>query len=254
LYMCTPDYLPIGSFYWIMGRGKGYINTGIYLRNNEGMKKKKKIADIVRNILHEKFYAEDQYELIDARGSPIPSVIPMTNIVANGFVTFGDAGTQPSPLVGDGIRQSLFTGESISELIINAFEKGDLSEKGLWNANKLVQQNTIKNLVAYLKLEAFREFGTTGLKTMLKRVPEVLGSFFINKDLSFFEQLSAAAKLRGTGLIKALLKIRKHTKTLNKIFSKYPDTPEKYPEWKEAFFDLLDSIGVLPEEKALLTP
>lgn len=244
LHMVVPDYFPIGSFFWVMGRGKGYVNVGIYLRNNEGKQEKRKIQEIVRTILHEQFYKEDQYELLEARGCPIPSVIPMTNLVANGFVTFGDAGTQPSPLVGDGIRQALFTGEAIADVVIKSFENGDLSEKGLWEANKTNIQIAVKNIIAYFKLVAFREFGTEGLKVLLKKVPEILGAFFINKDLSLIEQLSAATKLRGTGMIKTLLKIRSGTKSLQKIFNRYPDTPEEYPEWKETLFDFLERFGI----------
>ncbi|MFW9988600.1 MAG: NAD(P)/FAD-dependent oxidoreductase [Candidatus Odinarchaeota archaeon] len=242
LYMNLPEFLPIGSYFWLMSQGKGRVNAGIYLRNNETKKEKIKIVDTFKKILHKQYYTEDQYEVEDASGCPIPSVIPLTNIVGNGFVTFGDAGTQACPLVGEGNRYALLTGESISEVIIEAFEKGDLSESGLWESNKVVQDITITNIIAYFRLMAFKEFGTEGLKLLLERIPDQIGAFFLNEKLSFFEQLNAAFKLREKNILKALIKIQLTTRKLKKLFKEYPDSPENYSVWREKFLDLVDNF------------
>ncbi len=239
LIMVVSDDLPVGSFFWVVDQARGRVNAGMYIRNNEG-EEKKKLPDVFKNILHTQFYTEDQYEVEEASGCPIPSVIPMTNIVGNGFVTFGEAGTQTSPIIGDGIRQGLLTGESISDIIIGAFDKGDLSEKGLWEVNKIVQPNTIKNIIAYFRLMAFKEFGNEGLKLLLKRIPDQIGAFFLTENLSFFEQLTSAFKLREKNILKALLKIQLNTRKLKKIFKKYPNTPENYLKWRDKFLEFID--------------
>ena len=216
----------------------------MYLRNHEDNNEKIKLLDAFKKILHEHFYAKEEYDVIDASGCPIPSIIPLTNIVGNGFVTFGEARAQTSPIIGDGIRQALETGELISEEIIKAFEKDDLSESGLWGINKLVKPLMITNVIAFLRLIAFKEFGNNGLRIMLKKIPEQIGSFFLNKDFSLLEQLNAGLKLRGTGLLGGLLKIQSNTKKVKKIFLKYPQSPVEYPEWKTTFNDFIETLNI----------
>ncbi|MHA1815656.1 MAG: FAD-dependent monooxygenase, partial [Candidatus Heimdallarchaeaceae archaeon] len=127
----THDELPPPGYFWIFSKGERLLNIGVGWLINESNKKfsVKKVLEELR----EKFFPD--VTVIDAAGDTIPGRLPLYSMVANGFITCGDAATLVNPISGEGHPQALISGYFAAEKIELAIRHENYSEEELWDYN-----------------------------------------------------------------------------------------------------------------------
>lgn len=134
----NPQYIKIyldmvvapGGYWWIFPRNATMLNVGLGIW---GILKQNPRINYEKFILP-KFKVRGKYHI---GGGFIPTRRPLKSLVGNGIVALGDAAAAVNPIHGGGIGQALLTAELSSKVITKAFEKGDFSEKTLWEYNVL---------------------------------------------------------------------------------------------------------------------
>lgn len=81
------------------------------------------------------------------------------NMVANGFVTLGDAACMVSPIEGAGIATGMVGAKVAAQVINEALEKNDVSQKNLWKFNTIYNKS---HGAKYAYMDMLRR-GITGL-------------------------------------------------------------------------------------------
>jgi digeranylgeranylglycerophospholipid reductase len=64
-----------------------------------------------------------------------PTRRPLDNMVGNGVIITGDAACLVNPIHGGGIGPSMISGYLAGKTIVEALEKGDVSQEALWQYN-----------------------------------------------------------------------------------------------------------------------
>jgi digeranylgeranylglycerophospholipid reductase len=160
-------------------------------------------------------------------------------LVANGYMVCGDAAWFPNPISAGGIGPGLIGGVMAGETAVSAIQRGDFSEKGLWQYN-LDFVDRYGNKTA--ALEAFRVY----LQTLDNRQINYGMRHFLSASeatsmsLGEMPHLSPMQKLvklfEGLGSFRAfkgLVYTMDRMKRLNNLYANYPKTPEEFPEWKK---------------------
>lgn len=163
----NPQYIKIyqdmvvapGGYWWIFPRNATMLNVGLGIW---GILKQNPRINYEKFILS-KFKVRGKYHI---GGGFIPTRRPLKSLVGNGIVALGDAAAAVNPIHGGGIGQALLTAELSSKVITKAFEKGDFSEKTLWEYN-----------VLYMREWGYRQAQLDVLRLMLQTLD--------NDDLNF---------------------------------------------------------------------
>jgi len=246
-YMLFLDDLTPGSYFWILGHGEKEVNAGIYIHEGKPFNIKK----IYKRILHEHFFTEHQYKIKDAKGCPIPSTLPLTNVVGNGFVAIGDSAVNVSPMTGEGFGPAIWAAWNIADVLLEALNRNDLSEESLWDINRKIIPLIKSNFVAYFRKMAFQGFGVPGLEICAQRIPDMLGDLFQDKKLPIKTQVKAAFKLHNFELLSALAKIQLNSKKIDKILMHFPDSPNLYLAWRRQLRKLLIKMEILKKDESM---
>ena len=72
------------------------------------------------------YYSTDSYEIEDAKGYTIPTRFPLTNAVAPGFITAGDAAFHAQPLTAEGHGPALMAGYFAGKTAIKAINNAKI--------------------------------------------------------------------------------------------------------------------------------
>ena len=223
-----------GGYVWVFPEGMTRVNVGLGLQNVAS-------NPHPRQQLYESVLSDSLFEgskVVHKGGGIVPTRRPIWSQVANGLLIVGDAACQVNPIHGGGIGPSMMGGYLAATTIDHAFEKGDLSERGLWEYN-----------VEYMKgygakqagLDLFRLFLQQtpddelnyGMKHRLLKEDDIL-SASLGEDLvlNLTEKVkrffSGIGKL---GLLNRLRKISTKMKEIKGLFQNYP-SPEQFKAWK----------------------
>ncbi|MFX1238983.1 MAG: NAD(P)/FAD-dependent oxidoreductase [Promethearchaeota archaeon] len=221
---------PIGSYFWYLNHGKDQVNAGIYLRKGSNVA----VKDAYDRILHKYFVKPGmKYQVLDGRGALIPSTIPLFNVVANGFVVISDSAGLVNSTSGEGLGSAVWCGKEIAGVIARALRLNDVSEQQLWEINLKLLPLMKKLLKSFLGKNMLETIGIPGLKVLIEKVSPILGAFFTNEKLSLSEQIKAIIKLRKTGMLSHLLKMKLRERKIEKIFKKYPQKSDQFEEWEK---------------------
>jgi geranylgeranyl reductase family protein len=123
----------IPGYFWIFPLPDGQANVGICILVNEMKKRKLNLAKIIEDITARNPVFKERFK-DSKRTSPLKSwLLPLaTNRVksyGDGYVLIGDASSLIDPFTGEGIGNSLTSAKIAAEVINEAFESGDFSEK-----------------------------------------------------------------------------------------------------------------------------
>ncbi len=237
IYMIYHKEIPEPGYFWIFSKGKKRLNVGIGwfldMEVERGMK------DHFWEVLH-KYYPPGTYEVEDKGGYTIPTRYPLTNAVVNGFLTAGDAAFHVNPLSAEGHGPALVAGYYAGKAASEAIDANDFSEKKLWQYNvNIMKHFGLSHTKVQLFTEALLKIKVAGLEFLLRRnilTREQFISLHAGEKMGLVDMLKIGIKAFPRYII--LLQVRKIAKEASKfekLFEEYPETPEKYPAWKNRF-------------------
>ncbi len=230
-----------GGYLWEFPRGPHSMNAGLGVMSHNKLNAH---GQFKKYLEREKALYKDS-QLIHGGGGRVPLRRPQDNLVWNGFLLVGDAGTQVKPTDGGGIGISINAAAMAGKTITNALENDNVSLEGLWDYN-VDFMTTIAPINAPLAI----------MKDFIIPLPSsILNTVFHNKivegnDLlygnatgeisgGFIKTLQRA--YRGKRILRTLLKFRSVIKKMGiarDLYENYPKTPKAFLAWREKIFKL----------------
>lgn len=143
-----------GGYFWIFPLENNLANIGLGMSTNSVQKNKINLQELlfreIQNnpILTVRFKDAEMVEG-SLRGWNLPLVTSRRKIYGNGFVLLGDAASLIDPFTGEGIGPALVSAKIASQVIKEALEKGDFSEKILKKYQKEMWRVYIEPYMKY---------------------------------------------------------------------------------------------------------
>lgn len=242
-----------GGYIWEFPRGSRSMNVGLGVMKLNPLNPNLKLNphkqfDVFIDSKKE-FYKDSN--LVHSGGWRVPLRRPQDNLVWNGFLLIGDAGTQVKATDGGGIGISVNAAAMATKAISNALETGDVSQKGLWDYS-VEFMTTIAPVTAPLAL----------MKDFIVPMPsEILNKVFSKRILGEDDLLygNATGQLssgsftknlgrlwRGKSLLGTLLKFRGVVKRMNQardVYYSYPKTPDEFLPWQRQIKQLYGEVS-----------
>lgn len=244
IFLIYREEIPEPGYFWVFSKGEKRLNVGIgwFLEPRmRGMK------EHFWEVLHKYYYPSGSYEVEEKGGYTIPTRYPMTNAVASGFLTAGDAAFHVNPLSAEGHGPALTAGYYAGKAASEAIEANDVSEKQLWQYNVDVMNHFgLSHTKVQLFTEALRRIKVSGVEFLLRRKilnKEQFIDLHAGKKLGFFGTLKIALKsFPRYNILYQLSKILKGAQYFEKLFAEYPDNPDDYPAWQSEFNTKMNQI------------
>jgi flavin-dependent dehydrogenase len=175
-----------------------------------------------------------------------PTRRPLDNMVGNGVIITGDAACLVNPIHGGGIGPSMISGYLAGKTIVEALEKGDVSQEALWQYNVKYMENygtkqASLDVFRFLLLKCSDQDLNYGMKYKLLTEEDVLKA---GLGEEFHLNITETAKrvFRGLKRVHFLNKLRVTVNLMNRFkahYRNYPATPEDFEKWRlktEALF------------------
>ncbi len=236
--------IPEPGYFWIFSKGKKRLNIGIgwYL----DMSVEKGMKELFREVLH-KYYPQGTYEVEDKGGYTIPTRYPLMNAVAPGFIAAGDSAFHVNPFSAEGHGPALSAGYYAGKISSEALKVKDASEQQLWGYNMAVMKDFgLSHTKLQLFTEALRKVKTPGLEYLFKRnilTQDQFMTLHSGKGLGKGEILKIILKgFPRYDLLLNLYKIAKGVQKFDKLFDRYPSTPQEFPDWENEFLSIMNDI------------
>ncbi len=231
-----------GGYTWIFPKGGARVNAGlgVCMRGNFPNPKKQFYEHILKKPLF-------QGSLLLSGGAWYdPTRSPLDNMVGNGVAILGDAACLVNPIHGGGIGPSMLSGYLAGKTVVEALEKGDVSQKSLWPYNvKYMEMYGLKqatlDVFRLLLLNSRNEDLSYGMKYKLLTEEDVLKAG-LGKDFHLNITETAKRVFRGLKRVRFLNRLRLAVNFMREVkahYQNYPKAPEEFKEWQtktEALF------------------
>lgn len=224
-----------GGYAWIFPEGENRVNVGLGVAMTDGFPSPKK--QLYNFILNRPLFKAST--VITGGGGHVPTRRPLDCTVGNGIILAGDAASHGNPIHGGGIGPSMIAGVHAGETIIEALEKGDVSQEILWPYNiRYIQSYGAKQA----GLDIFRFFLqglgdddlNYGVKYRLITKDDLLkASMGGEVRLNITEKTRRA--FRGLRKLSMLKKLRDAANLMKKVkawYQDYPTSPQGFENWK----------------------
>jgi flavin-dependent dehydrogenase len=231
-----------GGYTWIFPKTGARVNVGVgvCMRNKFPNPK----SQLYKYVLNKPLFSGSL--LLNGGAWYDPTRRPLDNMVGNGIAILGDAACLVNPIHGGGIGPSMLSGYFAGKTIVDALEKGDVSQKSLWPYNlRYMQSYGTKQAgldVFRLLLLACRDEDLVyGLKYKLLTEEDILKAS-LGEDFHVKVTETARRVFRGLRRMRFLNKLRLTVNLLNQVkkhYRNYPEHPEAFCEWQaqtEALF------------------
>ena len=231
-----------GGYAWIFPKSGAKVNAGL------GICMRGKFPN-PKNQFYKHILTKPMFEgslLLNGGAWYDPTRKPLDNMVGNGIAIIGDAACLVNPIHGGGIGPSMLSGYLAGKTIIEALEKGDVSQKSLWPYNrKYMEMYGTKqaglDVFRMLLLTSRDEDLSYGMKYRLLTEEDVLKA---GLGEEFRLNITEAAKrvFRGLKRIRFLNNLRLTVNLIKQVqahYRNYPETPENFEGWRiktEALF------------------
>lgn len=241
----NPQYIRIylsnvispGGYWWFFPKSSNVTNIGLGIWG-----KLVKETGLNPRVNYERYLASSNYvkgrKVLHAGGGIVPTRRPLPSMVGPGIVAVGDAAVTVNPVHGGGIGPALLSSELASKAIIEALEKGDVSERGLWTYN-------LEYLKAYgikqAQLDVFRlmlqslsdDQLNRGLKARILTENEVLEiSEKGELKISGLKRLVIAFRLlKVPDVARKLTLALSYMNEIKRIYENYPHDPGALDNW-----------------------
>ncbi|MBI4010558.1 MAG: NAD(P)/FAD-dependent oxidoreductase [Candidatus Aenigmarchaeota archaeon] len=150
----------MSGYFWIFPLENNMANVGLGMSTSNVQKNNINLQELlfreIKNnpILSERF---KDAEIVEGslRGWNLPLVMNKRKLYGNGFVLLGDAGALIDPFTGEGIGPGLVSAKIASQVINQALEQGDFSEKIFRKYQKGMSKIYIEPYMKYILLSKF---------------------------------------------------------------------------------------------------
>lgn len=231
-----------GGYTWIFSKGGAKVNAGV------GVCMRGKFPN-PKNQFYKHVLTKPLFEgslLLNGGAWYDPTRKPLDNMVGNGVAILGDAACLVNPIHGGGIGPSMLSGYLAGKTIVEALEKGDVSQKSLWSYNrKYMEMYGAKqaglDVFRILLLTSSDEELNYGLKHKLLTEEDILkASLGEDFHLKITETVKRVFKgIKRIGFLNRLRLTVNLMKQVKAHYSNYPETQEKFEQWQtktEALF------------------
>ena len=232
-----------GGYTWIFPKGGAKVNAGL------GICMRRKFPN-PRNQFYKHILTKPLFEgslLLKGGSWYDPTRKPLDNMVGNGVSILGDAACLVNPIHGGGIGPSMVSGYLAGKTVVDALEKGDVTQKGLWTYNrKYMEMYGTKQA----GLDVFRMLLLTsrdgdlnyGMKYKLLTEEDILKAG-LGEEFHLNVTETAKRVFRGLKRIRFLNRLRLAVNLMKQVkahYKDYPETPENFEGWRmktEALFN-----------------
>jgi geranylgeranyl reductase family protein len=231
-----------GGYTWIFPKNGARVNVGLGVCMRDKFPNPK--DQLYKHVLNKPLFSGSL--LLNGGAWYDPTRKPLDNMVGNGIAILGDAACLVNPIHGGGIGPSMLSGYLAGKTIVEALEKGDVSQKSLWLYNfRYMQSYGAKqaglDVFRLLLLTCRDEDLAYGLKYKLLTEEDVLKAS-LGEDFHINVTETAKRVFRGLRRMRFLNKLRLTVNLLNQVrahYRNYPEAPENFREWQtktEALF------------------
>ncbi|WP_460125225.1 digeranylgeranylglycerophospholipid reductase [Stetteria hydrogenophila] len=256
-----PEYIRIyvnqeiapGGYWWFFPEGRTAANIGLGVQGGRGYPNPSLIY-------REKLLKRPEVrpvKVLRAGGSIVPTRRPANTLVWDNFVGIGDNSFTVNPVHGGGMGYAIFAAHKASKAILEAFEKGDFTARGLWGLN-LAYMRTIGAKQA--GLDIFRIFLQElsnddieyGLRHGIMRAEDAYETSVtgeLKANLGVLDKVARLIKALGRpSLLPRLVKVAEYMSRARRLYLEYPEDPEDLPRWvarvEELYAEFKRAIGV----------
>jgi digeranylgeranylglycerophospholipid reductase len=251
-----PNYIRIyinkdiapGGYWWFFPEGKNVANVGLGVQGGRGY-------ELPNKIFKEKLLKRLEFfkikRVLKAGGSFVPTRRPANTLVWDNFVGIGDNSFTVNPVHGGGMGYAFYASYLASKTIIDAFEKGDFTARGLWSLN-IKYMRTLGAKQA--SLDIFRmflqelsndeiEFGIKNKIMGAEEAYETSISGDLKANLSLLEKLSILVKgMKRPMLLFKLAKVAEYMKLAKRHYLRYPEDPKGLKKWISELIEIYKSF------------
>jgi len=231
-----------GGYSWIFPKSGAKVNAGL------GVCMRGKFPN-PKNQFYKHILTKPMFQgslLLNCGAWYDPTRKPLDNMVGNGIAIIGDAACLVNPIHGGGIGPSMLSGYLIGKTIVDALEKGDVSQKSLWPYNcKYMEMYGTKqaelDVFRMLLLTSRDEDLSYGMKYKLLKEEDVLKAG-LGEEFHLNVTETARRVFRGLKRIRFLNKLRLTVDLMKQVkahYRNYPETLEDFEGWRvktEALF------------------
>jgi len=224
-----------GGYTWIFPKGGAKVNAGLGVCMHGKFPKPK--SQFYKYILAKPLFEGSL--LLNSGAWFDPTRRPLDNMVGNGVIIVGDAACLVNPIHGGGIGPSMLSGYYAGQVIAEALEKGDVTQRALWPYNK-------KYMGSYGKKQASHEvFRMLLLKSRDADLNYGMNCRVVTEDDALKAVLGEELHLHITETAKRVFRGVKRVRFLNKLrltvnimrqvkahYDTYPDTPGNFEKWR----------------------
>jgi len=241
----NPDHIRIylnqevapGGYWWYFPKRGNVVNVGLGIWGRHVKERGLNPADHYRRYILKRRELEGR-RVINSGGGIVPTRRPLDTLVWNNIVAVGDAALTVNPIHGGGLGPALLSAKLAVEAVADAWERGDLSARGLWSYN-------LKYIEAYgkkqAKLDIFRlalqhmsnDEIQKGLEAGIVTENEVLILSSEGRELSVFDKVKKLLRLRKVplSLARKLILAFTYMRRIEKLYEEYPENPEGLENW-----------------------
>jgi digeranylgeranylglycerophospholipid reductase len=230
------------GYTWIFPKGGAKVNAGLGICMRGKFPNPKK--QFYKHILTKPVFEGSL--LLNGGAWFDPTRRPLDNMVGNGVVIVGDAACLVNPIHGGGIGPSMLSGYFAGQVIAEALEKSDATQKTLWPFNRKYMESYGKKQAS---LDVFRMLLIAsndadlnyGMGCKLLTEDDVLKAG-LGEDFHLKITETAKRVFRGLKRVRFLNKLRLTVNMMRQVkahYDTYPDTPENFEKWRvqtEALF------------------
>jgi geranylgeranyl reductase family protein len=231
-----------GGYTWIFYKSSAKVNAGLGVCMRDDFPNPKE--QFYKHILTKPLF--DGSLLLNGGAWYDPTRRPLDNMVGNGVIITGDAACLVNPVHGGGIGPSMMSGYLAGKTIVEALEKGDVSQEALWQYNvKYMESYGTKqaslDVFRLLLLKSSNEDLSYGMKYKLLTEEDVLKAG-LGEDFHLNITETAKRVFRGLKRVHFLNKLRITVNLMNKVkahYRNYPKAPKDFERWRlktEALF------------------
>lgn len=224
-----------GGYTWIFYKSSARVNAGLGVCMRDKFPNPKK--QFYRHVLTKPLFEGSL--LLNGGAWYDPTRRPLDNMVGYGVIITGDAACLVNPIHGGGIGPSMLSGYLAGKTIVEALEKGDVSQTSLWSYNVKYMENygakqAGLDVFRLLLLTCKDEDLNYGMKYELLTEEDVLKAG-LGEDFHLNISETARRVFRGLRRIRFLNKLRVTVNLMKQVkahYGNYPKTPEGFERWR----------------------
>jgi digeranylgeranylglycerophospholipid reductase len=231
-----------GGYTWIFPKGGAKVNAGLGISMRGKFPNPKK--QFYKHILAKPVFEASL--LLNGGAWFDPTRRPLDNMVGNGVAITGDAGCLVNPIHGGGIGPSMLSGHYAGQVIVEALENGEPTQKALWPYNKKYMESYGKKQAS---LDVFRMLLIAsndadlnyGMGCKVLTEDDVLKAG-LGDDFHLNITETAKRVFRGLKRVRFLNKLRLTVSMMRRVkahYDTYPDSPEDFEKWRGQTVNLI---------------